>query len=43
MRECICVTEEADKEGGYEASNALLSYKSGDILVQQTAKLLRQM
>ena len=37
------VTKEADDEGGYEASNALFSYKSGDIMVQKTAELLRTM
>ena len=36
------VTEEADKEGGYEASNSLLSYKSGNILVDETLKLLKK-
>jgi len=35
------VTKEADDEGGYEASNALLSYMSGDIMVQKTAELLK--
>lgn len=37
------VTEEASNEGGYEASNALLSYKSGDIMVQKSAEILRTM
>jgi hypothetical protein len=37
------VTKEANDEGGYEASNALLSYESGDIMVQKTAELLRTM
>ena len=37
------VTKEANDEGGYEASNALLSYKSGDIMVQNNAQLLRTM
>jgi len=37
------VTKEANDEGGYEASNALFSYKSGDIMVQKTAELLRTM
>ena len=37
------VTKDADDEGGYEASNAILSYKSGDILVQKTAELLQTM
>jgi hypothetical protein len=34
------VTPEAAKEGGYEASNALLSPKSGSILVEKTGVLL---
>lgn len=34
------VTEQAAKEGGYEASNALFSHESGDILVKKTLKLL---
>ena len=37
------VTKEADDEGGYEASNALFSYKSGDIMVQKTAEMLKAM
>ena len=37
------VTKKADEEGGYEASSTLLSYKSGDIIVQKTAELLRTM
>lgn len=37
------VTKEANDEGGYEASNALLSYISGDIIVQKTAELLKAM
>ncbi|OHB52439.1 MAG: hypothetical protein A2Y10_10655 [Planctomycetes bacterium GWF2_41_51] len=37
------VTEEASNEGGYEASNALLSYKSGDIMVHNSTQLLRTM
>ncbi len=35
------VTEEAAKEGGYEASNALFSYKTGQILVNETLELLK--
>jgi hypothetical protein len=34
------VTPEAAAEGGYEASNALLSYESGQIIVDQTFKML---
>jgi neutral ceramidase len=34
------VTEEAAREGGYEASNALFSHESGDILVRETLELL---
>ena len=37
------VTKEANDEGGYEASNALLSYESGDIMVHNSAQLLRTM
>lgn len=35
------VTEEAAKEGGYETSNALFSYKTGQILVNETLELLK--
>jgi hypothetical protein len=35
------VTQEAEKEAGYEASNALFEYKSGDILVEQTLDMLK--
>lgn len=34
------VTEEAAKQGGYEASNALFCYESGNIIVSKTLKLL---
>lgn len=34
------VTPEAAAEGGYEASNALLSCESGQIIVDQTSKML---
>jgi neutral ceramidase len=34
------VTEQADKEGGYEASNSLFNYKSGQILVDKTLEIL---
>jgi hypothetical protein len=34
------VTEEAAREGGYEASNALFSHESGDALVRATMDLL---
>ena len=33
------VTKEAADEGGYEASNALFSYKTGEALVQKTLEL----
>lgn len=33
-------TEEAAREGGYEASNALFSHQSGDVLVRATLDLL---
>lgn len=36
------VTKSADEEGGYEASNAMFSYESGDLLVQNTATLLQK-
>jgi hypothetical protein len=35
------VTKEADDEGGYEASNAMFSYESGDLLVQASIALLQ--
>jgi len=35
------VTEEAFKEGGYEASNALFSYETGNIFVRETLELLK--
>jgi hypothetical protein len=34
------VTREAAEEGGYEASNALFSYETGDIFVEETDTLL---
>ena len=34
------VTEEAALEGGYEASNSLFSHRSGDLLIETTARLL---
>lgn len=34
------VTQEAAAEGGYEASNAMFSYKGGDILVNKTLEML---
>lgn len=34
------VTTEAAAEGGYEASNAILSYKSGEMLVNKTLEML---
>ena len=37
------VTEAAAEEGGYEASNALFSYRSGDILVEKTCHMLRRL
>jgi neutral ceramidase len=37
------VTESAAQEGGYEASNALFSYRSGAVLVERTAELLRKL
>jgi neutral ceramidase len=37
------VTQEAAEEGGYEASNGLFAYESGDIIVQETKKLLTQL
>ena len=35
------VTEDAAREGGYEASNALFDYPAGNIFVQKTLELLR--
>jgi hypothetical protein len=35
--------KEAYDEGGYEASNALFSYKTGNVMVDKTAQLLRTM
>ena len=37
------VTPEAANEGGYEASNALFSYESGKIIVDQTLNQLKQL
>ena len=34
------VTADAAEEGGYEASNGLFAYQSGDILVEETMNLL---
>ena len=34
------VTEQANQEGGYEASNSLFSYKSGKVLVKKTLEML---
>jgi hypothetical protein len=34
------VTEEAAREGGYEASNALFDHSSGDVLVRATKGLI---
>jgi len=36
------VTEQAAREGGYEASNALFSHNSGQILVEKTLQMLNQ-
>ena len=36
------VTKEAAEEGGYEASNALFSYESGNLLVDNTVQLLKK-
>ena len=36
------VTEEADAEQGYEASNALLSWQAGQILVESTLEMIAQ-
>ena len=35
------VTEEAADEGGYEASNALFSYESGNVLVEKSIELIQ--
>ena len=37
------VTKEAAQEGGYEASNALFAYQSGQILVNKTIKILDEL
>ncbi len=37
------VTEEAMKEGGYEASNAMFDYHSGSILVETTSRIISRM
>ena len=37
------VTQEAAEKGGYEASNALFSYQSGQILVDKTIEILDEM
>ena len=37
------VTEEAAEEGGYEASNALFSFKSGQIMVDKTIEILDEL
>ena len=34
------VTKEAAEEGGYEASNALFNYQSGQMLVDKTLEIL---
>lgn len=36
------VTKEAADEGGYEASNALFTYETGNLLVEKTSQLLRE-
>ncbi len=35
------VTKEAADEGGYEASNAMFDYRTGEILVKETLKILK--
>ena len=37
------VTKEAAEEGGYEASNALFSYQSGQILIDKTIEILDEL
>ena len=37
------VTKEAAEQGGYEASNGIFDYKSGDILVSETLHLLNNL
>jgi hypothetical protein len=37
------VTQEAVAEGGYEASNALFSWRSGPLLVEAAAELVAEM
>ena len=37
------VTEQAAEEGGYEASNALFSYQSGQIMVDKTLEILDEL
>ncbi len=34
------VTEEAQQEGGYEASNSIFPAKAGDVMLQEVMKLL---
>jgi neutral ceramidase len=36
------VTAEAAAAGGYEAANALYSHRSGELLVQETSRLLQK-
>ena len=37
------VTDEAAKEGGYEASNSLFPPRSGQILVENTLRMLAEL
>ncbi len=37
------VTKEAAEEGGYEASNAMFSYETGDIFVKKTLELIEKL
>ena len=36
------ITKEAADEGGYEASNVLFNYETGNLLVEKTARFLRK-
>ncbi|RKX81525.1 MAG: hypothetical protein DRP60_00425 [Spirochaetes bacterium] len=37
------VTPEAEVEGGYEASNAMFGSETGDMLIKETSRILKQM